>query len=47
MKYFSGGIRDEIVLAGPDLLVFVCGMWDVQKFKAGLKYQTRQKQQVN
>ena len=23
-----------------DLLVFVCGMWDVQKFKAGLSKRT-------
>ena len=36
MKNFSGGIRDEIVLAaGRDVLLFVGGMWNVLKFKAG------------
>ena len=36
MKNFSGGIRDEIVLAVPGFL-FLGGMWDVFEIKGGTR----------
>ena len=45
MKSFSGGIRDEIVLAVPGCIPV--RRWDVFEIKGGTREQSGQKWQVN